>query len=594
MSADPLDHTLARLEDLQIIRRLGDPDLAFLIRHTLVQETVYASLLRQERKRLNHLVGESLEEIYSTQLTENAARLAAHFDAAGDYAKAYTYSMQAGENDLRTNALAEATHHFDRAFAAAERASLPILDVCLKRGRVAELRGDYARARQLYLDLRAWGEQRADPRIVLAALMAEATIYSIPSTTYDAARAQELSDRALALARQLQDPAAEAKILWNLMLLNSRVGPSSADALAYGERALAIAEAHHLVEQRAYLLNDMGPLYAFQGEAERSRQYNLEARALWREWGNLPMLADNFGYAVMNHFLAGSFDEAIRASDEGYQIAAESGNHWGEGFNLAWVGNAIQQRGEIARAYAVRQQAIALKPYFPPVGVITQSHQAAMLGDLGDLAEALTLAESAVTFAEAHFPVLRGIAVATRMHLLILGGDTARAQELLKDLEVNPRTGNANPFFFFDAWAVSVELLLAQGDAAGAAARAAELADYVESHHFVNFGWTTRRLQALALARQGDFQTAVELLARARALAQEKGARWSLWQLLCASLEVAERSGDAASAHEHRAAAREAAAYLAARTPNTPGADGAPGLRDLFMRSADVRRLEPL
>ncbi len=79
--------SLSQLESSDLVRRLIELDPAYLIKHALVQDTAQGSLLKHERKRLNRLVAVTLEHIYAERLDEYAARLAQHYDAAGDDAK---------------------------------------------------------------------------------------------------------------------------------------------------------------------------------------------------------------------------------------------------------------------------------------------------------------------------------------------------------------------------------------------------------------------------------------------------------------------------------------------------------------------------
>ena len=76
---------------------------------------------------------------------------------------------------------------------------------------------------------------------------------------YNPQRGRELSDEALALARQLQDHAAEAKILWHLGLLYG-TNNDGEQAISFGEQSLALALEHHVTEQVAYTRNDLGRL----------------------------------------------------------------------------------------------------------------------------------------------------------------------------------------------------------------------------------------------------------------------------------------------------------------------------------------------
>src|SRR3954447_13128973 len=61
-----LQPALDRLVVAGLIRQAAqDPDLEFLFRHVLVQEAAYASLLKQDRRRLHAQVGTVLEQDYA-------------------------------------------------------------------------------------------------------------------------------------------------------------------------------------------------------------------------------------------------------------------------------------------------------------------------------------------------------------------------------------------------------------------------------------------------------------------------------------------------------------------------------------------------
>ena len=139
----------------------------------------------------------------------------------------------------------------------------------LKRGRTLELQGNFKAALANYDELMGLAAGRQDRTLELAALIASATVYSIPSTSYDRERSVELTTTALELARNLNDKPAQATILWNMMLADSRVGVGFVEALKHGEEALKIAQENNLVERTAYVLNDIAPLLVFRGQLER-------------------------------------------------------------------------------------------------------------------------------------------------------------------------------------------------------------------------------------------------------------------------------------------------------------------------------------
>jgi tetratricopeptide (TPR) repeat protein len=110
------DPQLDTLEAKGLIRLATyQPELEYLFRHWLVQDTAYGSLLRQERKSLHGRVGDALEALYPERREELAAVLAMHFEEAGETEKALDYLGAAGRYALDRNALHEAFSAFDRA-----------------------------------------------------------------------------------------------------------------------------------------------------------------------------------------------------------------------------------------------------------------------------------------------------------------------------------------------------------------------------------------------------------------------------------------------------------------------------------------------
>src|SRR5215217_236690 len=94
-----------------------DPELEYLFRHALVQDTAYDSLLKQERRALHRLVGDALEELYPERHADLAAVLAMHFEQAGDPDRAVTYLMAAADFAYERNAVVEAFELYGRAAA---------------------------------------------------------------------------------------------------------------------------------------------------------------------------------------------------------------------------------------------------------------------------------------------------------------------------------------------------------------------------------------------------------------------------------------------------------------------------------------------
>src|SRR5207244_7042494 len=111
-----LEQDLQALEWAQLIRLAAThPELEYLFRHALVQETTYQTLVRPDRKHLHRVVGEVLERAAGERNAALAPLLAYQFDHAGDETRAGAYYRLAGDQAARVYANAEASAHYTRA-----------------------------------------------------------------------------------------------------------------------------------------------------------------------------------------------------------------------------------------------------------------------------------------------------------------------------------------------------------------------------------------------------------------------------------------------------------------------------------------------
>ena len=174
-------------------------------------------------------------------------------------------------------------------------------------GRVLELTNRFSDAVNIYEEMASLGKERQEPGLELAALMAQATIYATLNPLFDPHKSQILSESAVTLARQLGDRAAEAKILWNLMLVNIWSLGDFHKAVEYGEESLAIARELDLREQIALTLSDLYHAYNGVGQLALAQTTLVEARELWRELNNQVMLANNLFLFILSYYVSGDF-----------------------------------------------------------------------------------------------------------------------------------------------------------------------------------------------------------------------------------------------------------------------------------------------
>lgn len=351
---------------------VGEQELSYGFKHIITQEVAYQSLLFAQRRQLHRTVAQWYEKTITDsgghngqsgtdkkQLEELAPLLGYHFAEAGDNSTALKYFILAGDVATRLYATTEAIAHYTRALAIAQLTpvtSQQLQHLYLKRGGALELSQQHQQALSNYQTMQQIAMQFDDRSLELSALIAQATIQATPTSVYDVMRSQTLSQKALQLARQLGDQAAESKALWTLMLCQIYSGHSSL-AIPNGQQSVILARQLNLPEQLALALNDLHRAYFMIGNLDYSIAALDEARQLLRQLDNKPMLADNLGNSALLHYSLGQLDQALAYAQEGTALSLSISNAWGQSYNQLMSGRVYFERGEIKKALRLIKKA---------------------------------------------------------------------------------------------------------------------------------------------------------------------------------------------------------------------------------------------
>ncbi len=584
-----LDAELAHLENAQLVRQLADEE-AFIFKHALTHETVYQTLLKKSRHDIHQRVAQSIEALYADRLDEYAARLEQHYAEAGDDAKTLEYAARAGDVSAGVYASAEAVAHYALAIEVAKRLAgatgLPGLqELFLKRGRQLELASQFSAALTNYVEMEDLARARSDHALELSALVAQCQIWGTPNSEFNPSLGESLVEKTLQLARELQDRAAEAKILWILVNLNRFTGrlPQAREA---GEQSLKIARELNLREQMAYTLNDLTHIYSLSGQFKRARALIEEAQQLWRELKNLPMLADSLATASRDSNIVGRFDETIAFSEEAYHISQATGNRWGQTYSLSNLGVAYWARGETARAIHTMEETLRLgEPSgYPLPKVITRADLGVALASVGAFERGLEYVRGAIEFEAALFSSYRGLApyaLGALVQIYLWMGDGTQAATTMAAFDgADPN----NVFFAIHESLARMRVASAQAEPA----RALEVSRRV-FRQLDEFGMRAYIPEALycqgaAERALGQTDAARACLLHARAEAEAIEARWPLWQILGALGEIEAAGGQPSRAAHLFGEAHQVIAYLANQAPAQ--------WRDTFLNLPHVRRVE--
>jgi tetratricopeptide (TPR) repeat protein len=577
---------LERLENAELIRRAWpttEPEYSF--KHGLVQETAYDSLLKQDRRRLHAFVAQVLEGVSSGNGEQMAPMLALHWDEAGEPQRAFGYYLQAGDAAARVYANAEALMAYTRAAALVPEIlvdSEQIRRLYGNRGRVCELGGNYDAALKTYEELEAWGRANNDPAVELDALIRRATLYVTPNKFYDSDKGFEVLDRALQLARAARDRPAEAKVLWNRMLINTFVGHVE-QALYDGEASLAIARELDLREQTAYTLNDLVRAYAFAQRFNEARQAHIEAEALWRELENLPMLADNLTNWGAFAFFSGKVQESIPRVREALRISQEINNLWGQAYAGETLGYINLTLGETREAlsYLLHAAELGAQVNFLDPEYNGRAFAGLVYLELGATQPGIALLEplTARTGIAGEW-ILMATAVLA-MHYCEAGDlEGARLKLAQADSLFHEELDFTSTFIYTCA---RTHYYLAIGEAELAHAQAVQLPRILQDSGVQVFVPFALYYQGRALEALNNRDEALQVF-KAGFLECEKSESMSLrWALLAGLARLTRAAGDLPAAREWQAMGRQAAIFTAEHAPSE--------LRSNFLNRAEVRPL---
>ncbi len=581
---------LATLESTGLIRPAQlQPELEYLFRHTLVQEAAYHSLVKQDRKELHLAVGQALERMYPGQIASRklAPLLARHFDEAGDNRRALTYFALAADAAAGVYANGEAVMHYARALDTAlslraDRETL--IPLYTRYGRTLELSARDSEALRLYEEMEVVARERGDHAMELAALIARATVWLKPASVRDPEKGRSLSERTLALARELGDRESETKSLWNLMQFYKWTG-QMAEALAYGEQALAIARQLNAREQLAYVLHDIASVYGVSGQFQRAQATADEARQLWRELGILNMLADSLAGAAEYHVMGGEYERAIALSREALRISQSIGNLWNQSYSWYMIDLAYMDRGEIGQAIEAAEECMRLAQQagFVP-GLVQSAFDLTLIyGSLGAVRRGYEVAERIRDVGQG-MPLFDPFYRVMQARLHLLSDRLVEAETALDEARRGIAAETISTYTLWLVGLVGAEWALASGDYARVLALADEAIPLLRQAGIRLFFTDVLYFKGKALLALDRADEAYGALVEARAEAEAIGSRRTLWMILAALSEIEKRRGNEVEARSLRRQTREIVEFIADHA-------GSPELRESFLSLHDVQNV---
>lgn len=338
----------------------------FAFRHALTQQVVYAGLLARECQPLHRAIGNALENLYATSLSNHVVQLAHHFYAAREWSKASVYAHQAGK---QAQALAQpraAAEQWTRALAAADQlpAPQPRLPMLRGRGWAYDLLGQIEAARTDYEEALQLARGLEDTQAEWQTLLDLGALWS----AQDYARAGDYFQQTLDLARRESDNQMLAHSLnrignWHLNLNQPHA------ALRYHLDALQIFLAADDLQGQATTYDFLGMTTWNCGDILDSVRYYQQALTLSQTLNDRAAMSSiwatlaSYGPSYMTELLVGQptpLHEEARTREPGRLLAQEIGWRAGEAYALFTLGQALAYRGEYGRSLDYSTESLAI------------------------------------------------------------------------------------------------------------------------------------------------------------------------------------------------------------------------------------------
>jgi tetratricopeptide (TPR) repeat protein len=230
---------LLAIPELIAARFIQETPRGYSFQHDLSRKLVYQTIPPNRLRQLHRQAGKTLLHEHAPPET-----LAFHFEKAGDWSQAVHYHRLAGERAMRAYAHRAALDHFNRAIALlpsprdAQADYLPLLCSRQRVFRVVGRQLDDWRADVAEIEQIATVAQESSA--LLEALEARLRLNVIDS---DLIAMRATAERMVALTRNLDDPAQEARLLNTLGYYLADILGQSPEALLYLQRAIKLAEA---------------------------------------------------------------------------------------------------------------------------------------------------------------------------------------------------------------------------------------------------------------------------------------------------------------------------------------------------------------
>lgn len=343
--------------------------------HAMVQDAIYATLLRRRRQQLHGEVALALEQHSLWLPNVRHDLLAYHFSRSTQVERAIPYLLAAAENAAERSANETAAQYYRQLMDLARRAtglSLVYFQAGVGLGRALKLLGDYAAASavleqtlQAWLEVEPGADEAAWLAVRVEGLRESADIHQREGD-YDGAITQlEAGLSALGTPATVRQVTLAHNLIERLVFVRFRQGQLDvAAALAHGVIAEMSPDDGHDLVTLASLYNHLGGIAWQQGHSDNAIKYVEQSLQLYERLGYSWGIANAYSNLGVLNAQCGRWPTAIDQWEQALRLREQIGDLQSVAISLSNLAQMRLSMGEHAAARQNAEQGLALARRF--------------------------------------------------------------------------------------------------------------------------------------------------------------------------------------------------------------------------------------
>ncbi len=306
---------LSILKDSELLYERGIyPQSNYVFKHALTREVVYNSILAKRKKKLHEEIGNNIEELYKDNLSECYEVLSGHYLLSENYSKCAEYSRLASRRAEKTASFNDAIAYAKTRIASLERLTQAaniekqIVDARTVLGLYIAQMNHFVEAKEAIDPIIDLAIKRDYKRRLSHIYMILGTYYWSGEENYP--EAFKAFEEALKISEEIKD-------IVSLVLASSWFGYALGANCEF-ERAIKFSQ--------------------------RAIDINVAAKNFW----GIAVTMSNLAY--FSHWYHGRIDLQFKTSNEGLQIAEESGDIYSKAIAYSSHGTSCYGKGLLEEA----------------------------------------------------------------------------------------------------------------------------------------------------------------------------------------------------------------------------------------------------